>query len=265
MVEIIAAGGAAMTLLLGLHGVSKSFGGLHVNCDISFDLQSGGRVALIGPNGAGKTTLVNIVSGDLAPSKGRITFDGEDITGLSIAHRARRGLVRTFQITRLFSTLTAMENVALAVMQRRGMTRRFLSIAGISPEVRDECLELLGMLGIGQLSGLRVAELAYGQQRLLEMAIGLALKPKVLLLDEPAAGVPHDETPKILEAIERLPPDIAVLMIEHDMDLVFRFAKRVLVLADGKLIFAGTPAAVAADGEVRRAYLGSYADARRTA
>jgi len=123
----------------------------------------------------------------------------------------------------------------------------------------------LDMLGIGHLAGSRVEELAYGQQRLLEMAIGLALKPKVLLLDEPAAGVPHDEAPKILEAIERLPPEIAVLMIEHDMDLVFRFAKRVLVLADGKLIFAGTPAAVTADAEVRRAYLGSYADARHMA
>jgi branched-chain amino acid transport system ATP-binding protein len=253
-----------MTVLLGLNGVSKSFGGLHVNRDISFELASGDRVALIGPNGAGKTTLVNIISGDLSPTAGHIIFDGEDITNLSIAHRAHRGLIRTFQITRLFSTLTAMENVALAVMQRRGMTRRFLS-AGSSPEVRDECWELLDMLGIGQLAGSRVERLAYGQQRLLEMAIGLALKPKVLLLDEPAAGVPHDEAPKILEAIERLPPEIAVLMIEHDMDLVFRFAKRVLVLADGKLIFAGTPAAVTADAEVRRAYLGSYADARHMA
>jgi len=263
MVENAAAEVATMTLLLGLHDVSKSFGGLHVNRDVSFDLVSGDRVALIGPNGAGKTTLVNIISGDLTPSYGRITFEGEDITGLSIAHRAHRGLVRTFQITRLFSTLTATENVALAVMQRKGMTRRFLSVAGSSSDVRSECQELLQTLGIGHLAGLRVSELAYGQQRLLEMAIGLALRPKVLLLDEPAAGVPHDEAPKILEAIERLPPDIAVLMIEHDMDLVFRFAKRVLVLANGKLIFEGTPSAVTADEEVRRAYLGSYADARR--
>jgi branched-chain amino acid transport system ATP-binding protein len=254
-----------MTVLLGLHGVSKSFGGLHVNHNVSFDLSSGDRVALIGPNGAGKTTLVNVISGDLAPTDGRIMFDGEDVTGLSIAHRAHRGLVRTFQITRLFSTLTATENVALAVMQRRGVTRQFLSVAGTSSGVRAECRELLRTLGIEHLAELRVSELAYGQQRLLEMAIGLALRPKALLLDEPAAGVPHDEVPKILEAIERLPSDIAVLMIEHDMDLVFRFAKRVLVLADGKLIFEGTPAAITADEGVRRAYLGSYADARRTA
>lgn len=254
-----------MTLLLGLHGISKSFGGLHVNRDVSFDLRSGDRVALIGPNGGGKTTLVNVISGDLAPTGGRITLDGEDVTDLSIAERVRRGLGRTFQIARLFSTLTATENVALAVMQRKGMTRRLLSVAGNSSDVRHECQELLQTLGINHLAEFPVSKLAYGQQRLLEMAIGLALRPKVLLLDEPAAGVPHDETPKILGAIERLPSDIAVLMIEHDMDLVFRFAERVLVLANGQLIFEGTPAAVTADEEVRRAYLGSYADARRSA
>lgn len=254
-----------MSTLLALHGVSKAFGGLHVNRDVSFSLASGDRVALIGPNGAGKTTLVNVMSGDLPPSSGRIVFDGEDVTRLSIARRVRRGLVRTFQITRLFTSLTAEENVALAVMQRRRMTRRFLSLAAAASDVRAECQELLKQLGIGHLARLPVVQLAYGQQRLLELAIGLALNPKVLLLDEPAAGVPHDEAPRILEAIDRLPPDIAVLMIEHDMDLVFRFAKRVLVLAGGRLIFEGTPAAVTADAEVRRAYLGSYADGRRTA
>jgi branched-chain amino acid transport system ATP-binding protein len=254
-----------MTLLLELRALSRSFGGLHVNRDISFSLAPGDRVALIGPNGAGKTTLVNVISGGLPPTAGRIIFSGEDITSLSIARRADRGLVRTFQITRLFTSLTAAENVALAIMQRKRMTRRFYCVAAHEPQVCREARELLDMFGIGRLADCCVSELAYGQQRLIEIAIGLALNPKVLLLDEPAAGVPHDEAPKILEAIERLPPDIAVLMIEHDMDLVFRFAKRVLVLADGKLIFAGTPAAVTADAQVRRAYLGSYADARRTA
>lgn len=254
-----------MTNLLELHHVSKSFGGLHVNRDVSFNLASGDRVALIGPNGAGKTTLVNVISGDLPPSSGRIVFDGEDITRLPVARRARRGLVRTFQITRLFTSLTAAENVALAIMQRKRMTHRFFSVAANAPDVRSERQDLLRSLGIDHLADLPVSKLAYGQQRLLEMAMGLALNPKVLLLDEPAAGVPHDEAPKILDAIDRLPQDIAVLMIEHDMDLVFRFATRVLVLAGGSLIFAGTPAAVAADEEVRRAYLGSYADARRTA
>ncbi|MGO4714250.1 ABC transporter ATP-binding protein [Bradyrhizobium sp. 2TAF24] len=254
-----------MSELIELHGVSRSFGGLHVNRDVSFTLASGDRVALIGPNGAGKTTLVNVMSGELAPSGGRVVFCGEDVSRLPMAQRVRRGLVRTFQITRLFISLTAADNVMLAIMQRRGLTRRVLSVAAHARDVRAECQGLLDTLGIGALADLPVSQLAYGQQRLLELAIGLALNPKVLLLDEPAAGVPHDEAPRILEAIDRLPADIAVLMIEHDMDLVFRFAKRVLVLAGGRLIFEGTPAAVATDDEVRRAYLGSYAHARRTA
>ncbi|GGC67614.1 ABC transporter ATP-binding protein [Chelatococcus reniformis] len=254
-----------MTDRLALHGVFKSFGGLHVNSDVSFALKAGDRVALIGPNGAGKTTLVNIISGDLRPTAGRVLFEGADVTRLPIAERSRRGLARTFQISRLFASLTAGENVSLAVMQRRGLTRRVLSATADMADVHTECIELLETLGIADLAALPVGQLAYGQQRLLELAIGIALKPKVLLLDEPAAGVPHEETPKILGAIDRLPPDIAVLMIEHDMDLVFRFARRVLVLAGGRLIFEGTPAEASLDEDVRRAYLGSYADARRTA
>ena len=254
-----------MTKLLELHAVSKSFGGLQVNRDISFNLASGDRVALIGPNGAGKTTLVNLLSGGVPLTGGRILFDGEDISSLPIAARVNKGLVRTFQVTRLFGSLTAAENVALAILQRRKMTRRFFSVAAQASGIRAECQERLQTLGLAGLGGQPVAQLAYGQQRLLEMAMGLALNPKVLLLDEPAAGVPHDEVPKLLDAIDSLPPGIAVLMIEHDMDLVFRFANRVLVLAHGHLLFEGTPAAAASDGEVRRAYLGSYADARRPA
>jgi len=252
-----------MTPLLELQNVSRSFGGLHVNRDVSFSLAAGDRVALIGPNGAGKTTLVNVISGDLAPSGGSIRFAGTDITAVSIPERVRLGLVRTFQITRLFRTLTVAENVSVAVMQRKRMTRRLFSLAASASDVRDETQHILAMLGIGPLSALPVTQLAYGQQRLLDLAIGLALSPRVLILDEPAAGVPHDEAPKILDAINRLPPDIAVLMIEHDMDLVFKFAARVLVLANGRLIFAGSPSDVTKDEEVRRAYLGSYADARR--
>ncbi|MBQ8101834.1 MAG: ABC transporter ATP-binding protein [Afipia sp.] len=254
-----------MSPLLELRNVSKSFGGLHVNRDISFSLGKGDRVALIGPNGAGKTTLVNVISGDLSPSDGNIFFEGNDLTAVSIPGRVRQGLARTFQITRLFTSLSVAENVALAVMQRKGLTRRFFSVETFAPPVRDEWMHILGMLGIAHLAQLPVAKLAYGQQRLLDLAIGLALTPKVLMLDEPAAGVPHDEAPKILDAINRLPSDIAVLMIEHDMDLVFRFAKRVLVLANGRLIFEGSPQDVTKDDEVRRAYLGSYADASRTA
>ncbi len=254
-----------MSDLLEARHISFSFGGLHVTRDVSFKLAAGDRVALIGPNGAGKTTLVNLITGDIAPSEGRFFMAGEDITTCSIPERVRKGLVRSFQTTRLFANLTVADNVALAIMQRRGLTRRLLSRATDLPEVRAEWSEILGHLGLLGLATRKVVELAYGQQRLMELAIGLALRPKVLLLDEPAAGVPHDETPRILEAINRLPPDIAVLMIEHDMDLVFKFARRVMVLAAGRLIFEGSPAQVTADHEVRRAYLGSYADARRTA
>jgi branched-chain amino acid transport system ATP-binding protein len=253
-----------MTNLLEARKVSLAFGGLHVTNDVSFALRPGDRVALIGPNGAGKTTLVNLITGDLAPNSGAFLMSGDDITRDSIPQRVQRGLVRTFQTTRLFANLTVADNVALAIMQRRGLSRRFFSSATERPEVRAEWNEILNNLGLGHLAYRKVVELAYGQQRLIELAIGVALKPKVLLLDEPAAGVPHDEAPKILDAINALPADIAVLMIEHDMDLVFKFATRVLVLAAGRLIFAGSPKDVTADHDVRRAYLGSYADARRT-
>jgi branched-chain amino acid transport system ATP-binding protein len=252
-----------VTDLLEARAVCRSFGGLRVTDDVSFGLASGDRVALIGPNGAGKTTLVNLITGDLQPSAGQILMGGEEITGISVPERVRRGLVRTFQTTRLFKHLTVADNVALAIMQRRRITRRLFSRSTELPEVRAEWSEILTHLGLDRLAYRKVVELAYGQQRLIELAIGMALKPKVLLLDEPAAGVPHDEAPKILQAIHQLPPDIAVLMIEHDMDLVFSFATRVLVLAAGRLIFEGSPKDVIADHEVRRAYLGSYADARR--
>ncbi|KIZ40061.1 MULTISPECIES: ABC transporter ATP-binding protein [Rhodopseudomonas] len=252
-----------MTALLEARGISRAFGGLRVTDNVSFALRGGDRVALIGPNGAGKTTLVNLMTGDLAPSAGQFLMSGDDITGASIPDRVQRGLVRTFQTTRLFQSLTVADNVALAIMQRRGITRRFFTRATERPDVRAEWSGILARLGLDRLAYRPVSELAYGQQRLIELAIGIALRPKVLLLDEPAAGVPHDEAPKILDAINQLPGDIAVLMIEHDMDLVFKFASRVLVLAAGRLIFEGSPQQVTADHEVRRAYLGSYADARR--
>jgi branched-chain amino acid transport system ATP-binding protein len=254
--------GDVTTPLLELRGVSKSFGGLRVTDDVSFSVREGDRIALIGPNGAGKTTLVNVISGDLEPNHGAILLDGHDVTRLPIQYRVDAGLVRTFQITRLFSSLTVAENVALAVMQKKGLTKQFFSSPVQRDDVRGEWRRILGLLGIDHLADSKVSRLAYGQQRLLDLAIGLALEPKVLLLDEPAAGVPVDESHRILEAIERLPSKMAVLMIEHDMDLVFRFARRVLVLANGRLIFEGSPRDVAGHSEVRRAYLGSYADVR---
>jgi branched-chain amino acid transport system ATP-binding protein len=248
--------------LLELRNVSRWFGGMRANDDVSFALAAGARVALIGPNGAGKTTLVNVISGHLRPSSGTIVIGGVDMTRAAIGSRVDAGLVRTFQITRLFTSLTVAQNVGLAVMQRRGLTRQVFSSPLERQDVRGEWEAVLERLGIAHLASVRVSELAYGQQRLVDLAIGLALAPRVLILDEPAAGVPGEESVKIIDAIERLPPGIAVMMIEHDMDLVFRFARRVLVLAGGRLIFEGTPDEVARDGVVRRAYLGSY-DVRR--
>ncbi|TAN19981.1 MAG: ABC transporter ATP-binding protein [Rhizobiaceae bacterium] len=254
-----------MTDLLQLEDVEMAFGGLRVTQGVSFTLRAGDRVGLIGPNGAGKTTLVNLVTGNLRPTAGRILFTNEDITHSGIAHRVRQGLVRTFQITRLFRTLTVADNVALPVLQRRGLAGRFLSSATERPDVRSEWMEILRPVGLEKRAYDPIDVLAYGEQRLVEIAIALALKPKVLLLDEPAAGVPHEESHRVLDAISALPRDIAILMIEHDIDLVFRFADRVLVLADGALIFDGPPTEAAGDARVRSAYLGSYADASRPA
>ncbi len=254
-----------MSDLFRVENLSKSFGGLAVSRDISLSMPAGERLALIGPNGAGKTTFVNLVTGQLKPSAGRVLLNGEDVTQLGAVRRVRKGLVRTFQVTRLFSDLTPEEHVTLTVLQRQRKATRILSRFHGSSHVADEVHGILGTLGLHEVARRKVGQIAYGQQRLLEIAIALALKPKVLLLDEPAAGVPSADTPRIEQALERLPPSLAVLMIEHDMDLVFRFAKRVVVLAAGEIIFEGLPSEVAADPKVREAYLGNYAHARSVA
>jgi len=241
--------------------LQKHFGGLVVTRHVSLAMAPGDRIALIGPNGAGKTTFVNLVTGQLRPDGGQVRLNGEDITRLSPTARVRRGLVRTFQVTRLFLDMTPEEHVALAILQRDGRSGRMLgSYLGMA-EVTAEAAGILATLGLSPVAGEKVREIAYGQQRLLEMALALALRPKVLLLDEPAAGVPHSDTRLIEDALAQLPADLAVLMIEHDMDFVFRFARRVVVLAAGEPIFDGTPAEVARDPRVRAAYLGSYGDA----
>jgi len=237
----------------------KNFGGLAVTNDVSISMAKGDRVALIGPNGAGKTTFVNLVTGNLPATSGTVTLGGENVSRLNAMQRVRRGLVRSFQVTRLFFDMTPEEHVALAILQREDKTGRILGNYRKMPEVMDEVRDILDTLGLLSLGQLRVSEIAYGQQRLLEIALALALHPKVLLLDEPAAGVPQSDTSRIEEALARLPPDLAVLMIEHDMDLVFRFAKRVVVLAAGTVIFDGLPEDVVQDARVREAYLGSYA------
>ncbi len=253
-----------MTELLRVEHLSKSFGGLNVTRDLSFVLEEGDRTALIGPNGAGKTTLVNQLSGALPPTSGSITFQGRDITRESLARRARFGLVRTFQISRLFSALTVFENIALPILERERQTGRTLR-AFATPSVKDEALDLIAMLGLSEVSARRVADIAYGPRRLVELAMALALKPKVLLMDEPAAGVGSSEVGRILEAMSRLAGDIGILLIDHDMDLVFQFARSVMVMAEGALIFHGSPADAAEDSRVRDAYLGSFAHERRVA
>lgn len=254
-----------MSAVFQVEHLKKSFGGLAVTQDVSIALQPGDRVALIGPNGAGKTTFVNLVTGLIRPDSGMVLLAGEDITRLSQTARVKKGLVRSFQVTRLFSEMTPEEHVALAILQRQGRSGRLFGHFQSMPDVTAEARRLLATLGIEGVATRRVSEIAYGQQRLLEIALALALKPKVLLLDEPAAGVPQSDTPRIEAALADLPPDLAVLMIDHDMDLIFRFAKRVIVLAGGAVIFDGLPKDVTANSRVREAYLGSYADARHVA
>jgi len=234
----------------------KSFGALTVADNIDFRLEAGARHALIGPNGAGKTTFVNMLMGALAPSSGQILLGGEEVTRAPQSARVRRGLGRTFQITTLFRSLPVLDNVALAVAERSGLATRLWRPASAHKEVIEESLSLLAGLGLAEDAAIRVADLPYGKQRLVEIAIALGLRPKVLLLDEPAAGVPSQETEKILSSLEKLPPDIAILIIEHDMDLVFRFARRITVLVQGVVLVEGAPEEIARDKRVHDVYLG---------
>jgi ABC-type branched-subunit amino acid transport system ATPase component len=247
--------------LLETRGLCKSFGALEVARDIHFRLERGARHALIGPNGAGKTTLVNLLSGLLAPSRGKVLLQGEDITALAQAKRVKRGIARIFQINQLFRGLTVLENVCIAVAERLGAGGSMLGSAGRRADVIGEASRVINMLRLDEDAGRRVAELPYGRQRLVEIAIALGLSPRVLLLDEPAAGIPSAESHILLDAIATLPSDIAVLIIEHDMDLVFRFAERITVMVSGAVFAQGAPAEIAANREVRAVYLGSALDA----
>jgi branched-chain amino acid transport system ATP-binding protein len=244
------------TPALETRGLHKSFGALTVANHVDFRLECGARHALIGPNGAGKTTFVELVTGALRPSAGQIRLDGADITDLPQAARVKRGLARTFQITALFSRLSVLENVNLAVCERQGIGGGLLRPAGHYRAAIEEAYALLERLGLEDDALRPVNMLAYGRQRLIEIAVSLALSPKVLLVDEPAAGVPSSESGTIIDVVERLPSDIALLIIEHDMDLVFRLAQRITVLVQGTILVEGPPAAIAADPEVRRVYLG---------
>ena len=224
--------------------------------DIELELPPGVRHALIGPNGAGKTTLINLMTGMLAPDAGRIVLGGEDITGLRPEARVRRGLARTFQINTLFPRLTALESVALAVLERDGHAHNWWrGLARFGTEV-DEAASILQSLNLQKSLHRSTRELAYGEQRLLEIALALATRPRVLLLDEPAAGVPKDESAELFAAIAGLSSALTVLFIEHDMDVVFRFASRIHVMVGGRILVQGTPEEIARDERVREVYLG---------
>jgi ABC-type branched-subunit amino acid transport system ATPase component len=246
---------------LATRGLHKSFGGLAVTANVDLELARGSRQALIGPNGAGKTTLLYLISGALAPSAGQVFLDGRDVTRLPQHARARLGLARTIQINQLFRSLSVVDNHALALGERTGSSRHFWRPLGKDQALFDEAFALLAGLGLEGHALQPVATLAYGRQRLVEIALALAARPKVLLLDEPAAGVPSAESHLILDAIAALPADIAVLIVEHDMDVVFRFAERITVMAGGAILTEGTPAEIAADEQVRAVYLGRRRDA----
>ena len=244
------------TAALSTRGLDKSFGSLVVAKNIEIDLPRGARYALIGPNGAGKTTLINLITGMLRPDQGRIFLEADEVTALRPEERVKRGLVRTFQINTLFPHLSALEAVTLAVCERRGYAGTWWQKLPAYPDAVEEAYAILLSLRLGASCYRPTRELAYGQQRLLEIALALATNPKVLLLDEPAAGVPQGESAELFSVIADLSQDIAVLFIEHDMNVVFRFARRIIVMVGGRILVEGTPAEIAADARVREVYLG---------
>jgi ABC-type branched-subunit amino acid transport system ATPase component len=245
-----------MTALLETRSLSKDFGALRATRDVNFTLEAGARHALIGPNGAGKTTFINLLTGLLTPSDGTVLFKGRDITPVEQAERVKLGIARTFQINRLFRGLSVLENVYISIAERVGAASGMFRPAGGRRDVIDEAMHLLETLRLADSAQLRISELPYGRQRLVELAIALGLKPEVLLLDEPAAGVPSAESHIILDAVDALPKSIGVLIIDHDMDLVFRFAQRITVLVRGAVFAEGTPREVGSNPDVRAVYLG---------
>ena len=245
-----------MRTALRTENLSRSFGALAAVSDVSFSLPQGARHALIGPNGAGKTTFINLLAGALAPTRGDVFIGDERVTSFRQHRRVKLGLTRTFQISQLFPNLTVLESVMLAILERKGRAARFVQEVSAHREETDEAMSLLGSVGIADDAARRSAHLPYGKQRLLEIALALATRPRILLLDEPAAGIPSSESVAVLGAIAALPKDVTVLFIEHDMGLVFRFAERITVLVGGKILTEGTPREIAADERVQSVYLG---------
>jgi branched-chain amino acid transport system ATP-binding protein len=241
---------------LRTHGLSKQWGAFKANSEVSLTFAPGARHALIGPNGAGKTTFINLLTGALVPTSGQVFLGGENITALKQNQRVKRGMTRTFQINTLFAGLTVLESVTLAICERRGLQYRWHQTVAQQRAVIDEAQALLDSLKLGADAGTVTHSLPYGKQRLVEMALALATQPRILLLDEPAAGIPAGESAELFEVIAQLPRNVTIVFIEHDMGLVFRFAERITVLVGGRVLTEGTPAEIAADQRVKEVYLG---------
>jgi len=244
------------TIVLETRNLLKRYGGITPTNDVSLKVEKGARHALIGPNGAGKTTFVNLLTGVVEPSSGRISLDGQDITKLAPHQRVRRGIVRTFQINQLFNELTPLQSLALTVSAQLGISRRWWQPLGGDVRVAGLCEALLKHFRLDDVMDQQVKVLAYGKRRLLEIATAIACQPRVLLLDEPVAGVPEGERQEIFDTINALPPDVSILLIEHDMDLVFNFAKTVSVLVNGSVFAEGDVASISTDPRVKSVYLG---------
>jgi branched-chain amino acid transport system ATP-binding protein len=242
--------------LLRTEGLCKSFGGVVATADLDLSVHRAEAHAVIGPNGAGKTTLIAQLAGELAPSAGRIWFEGHDITHLPAQTRVHIGMARSFQITNVLSSFTVVENVQIALRPRRGHSFLFLRDAGRDRELDRRARALLEEVGLAHRADAVAGELAHGEKRQLELAMALAAEPRLVLLDEPMAGVGHDEAARMVELLLRIKRDRAMLLVEHDMDAVFRIADRITVLVGGRAIASGAPAAIRDDPEVRRAYLG---------
>lgn len=245
-----------MSAVLQTQGLVKKFGGFVVTDDVNLSIEQGARHALIGPNGAGKTTLINLLTGFLTPSAGTVLLGGMDVTSMAQHERCRNGLVRTFQINQLFADMTVLESVTMAVCERMGLGTRWWRPVGSFSLAVDEAAEILRRLHLLDDAYEVTRNLAYGRQRLIEIALALALQPKVLLLDEPAAGVPTSESQELFETIAQLPRDVTILLIEHDMNLVFRFAERISVLVNGAMLLEDTPDVIAHHPRVKEVYLG---------
>jgi branched-chain amino acid transport system ATP-binding protein len=255
-VDLVPEDAGMSDVVLSCQGLVKKFGGIVATNNVTLNLRRGARHALIGPNGAGKTTLINLLTGVLDPTEGSITLEGRDISKLAPHERVRLGMVRTFQINQLFPSMTPLETLALVVSQQRGLGTRWWPALGKDAAVAERAQQLLEQFHLAEVANQQTEHLAYGKRRLLEIAIALACEPRVLLLDEPVAGVPAGEREELLQTVAALPADVSVLLIEHDMDLVFSFADRMTVLVNGAVLTEGTPGEIANDPEVKAVYLG---------